>query len=244
MGGAFAGHSSVPVSLVSYNCNSLLCNLSLVCSLPASIIVLQETRLTELQYKTALAQCAQGFALFSGPFAATARTGRYFAVDKKHPGTAFLVADTLSAVPYCFPPLLEAWIARGFLNGIEVFIGGRWILFCSIYVPLTPEGPPFLQDLVTFVENPGRMDVVIAGDFNREPSGSVFTRAACHAGFRSLASEEAFDFITYRTKGRSQGLATSCIDDIFVSPALAEVVEPLTGCWPRPYGHKAISTAF
>ena len=84
------------------------------------------------------------------------------------------------------------------------------------------------------------MDVILAGDFNRPPMGSPLARVALDLGYRSLSIEEEYDFISCRSQGKNDNMATSLIDDVLVSGSLSELFTHLSGFWPRQYGHLAL----
>ena len=97
------------VKFATYNCNALMANLSLITSISADIIAIQETRLTELQLKTAAMKATDcQLHLFAGSLAFKKQYANRFTVDRKHPGVAFLVRQHLSAYEPPVPYMLAA----------------------------------------------------------------------------------------------------------------------------------------
>ena len=68
--------------------------------------------------------------------------------------------------------------------------------------------------------------VIVLGDFKIDVTKPDLPASAA-SGFRSLASEASYDMITFRTKGSTDVLKTSFIDDILLSPSLSLSLPPL-----------------
>ena len=179
--------------------------------------------------------------MFFGAPAVKKHSGKYYATDRLHPGVAVLVSCNLVAKPFQLPNFLDAWYQRGFLMAISVFLEGSWIIFLSIYVPLSQEAPALLDDLRHFLHLFASQPVVIAGDFNAPPGSHVGHVALSGNGFSSLGAKAPFDFITYRSKTKN-GIATSAVDDILISQRLEERVMPCSATQVREFGHFAVCT--
>ena len=211
-------------------------------ALDADIIALQETRLVQSQLVTAQAKVIDnGYHLFSGVPAARKQCGKYYANDKLHPGVAFLVSNNLVAKNFQLPDFLDAWYQRGFLVAISVFFEGNWIIFLSIYVPLSQEASALMDDIRHFLSLFASQQTVIAGDFKAPPGGHVGHTALSDNGFSSLGAMAPFDFVTYRAKSKN-GIVTSVVDDILVSQRLEEQVMPCSALQVREFGHYAVYT--
>ena len=239
IGGSFHQIASPQARFVTYNCNAFLPNAVLI-FLGADIIALQETRLTQSQMGIAQAKALDNdYYMFFGAPAVKKHSGKYYAIDRLHPSVAVLVSCNLAAKPFQLPNFLDAWYQRGFLMAISVFLEGSWIIFLSIYVPLSQEAPALLDDLRHFLHLFASQPVVIAGDFNAPPGSHVGHVALSGNGFSSLGAKAPFDFITYRSKTKN-GTATSAVDDILISQRLEERVMPCSSTQVREFGHFAV----
>ena len=209
----------------------------------ADIIAIQETRFIQSQLSTAQAKATDnGYHLFSGMPATKKQCGKYYVTDKLHPGVAFLVSSNLVAKHFQLPDFLDAWYQRGFLVAISVFLNGNWIIFLSVYVPLSQEAPALMDDVRHFLGLFASQQVVLAGDFNASPRDHISQIALSGNGFSSLGAMAPFDYVTYRTKSKT-GIATSVVDDIIVSHRLEEQVMPCSALQVREFGHYAVFTA-
>ena len=231
------------VTFATYNCNAMLANLPIITSIPADIIAIQETRLTELQLKTVARQASDcQLHLFNGTLAAEKQYANRYAVDKKHPGVAFLVRQHLSAYEPPTPDAIAPWHSRGYLCLLSVFLRGAWVTCLNMYCPLSQDAVPLLPDIHDFCAQHAHLPVVLLGDFNANVVSGDHPKAFTAIGFRSLATEESFDFHTFKAASRSSTISTSAIDNILVSEPLAEFVSPLCAIWPRRLGHAIITT--
>ena len=181
------------------------------------------------------------YVLLTGPHANKIARGKYYVTDKTFPGVAFLVKTSFSATHAAVPEDMLIWYHKGLFLTIEIFVQDRWISLCNSYVKHGDDHEPFLMGLDSFLSKNHRCPIVAMGDFNADVTQSLLP-ATKDAGFRSLADEAPFDFISFRTKGRNEALKTSFIDNILLAPNLAEFALPLGISWPRPLGHAAIGT--
>ena len=228
--------------MITYNCNSFAPNAALVFALDADVIALQEARLTEKQAKVlSFHASTHDYVLLTGPHANKVARGKYYVTDKTFPGVAFLVKTSLSATYVPPPEDMLVWYHKGLFLTIEIFVQDRWITLCNSYAKHGDDHEPFLMGLDSYLCRNQHMPIIAMGDFNADVTQLVLP-ATKDAGFRSLAAEAPFDFISFRTKGRNDALKTSFIDNILLAPNIAEFALPPGITWPRPLGHAAIGT--